>query len=100
MGIGEVKDSLEEVKNLIGQKGVNSAQFLSDAKFWVTLILVIPAWGIIWCYPQNQALTILGTNVITGVMGYWIGSSISSSDKNKMLLQSPPVPQGGTNEVK
>ena len=61
-------------------------EFLKDAKFWMSILLVVPAWVVICVFWQSNPHMILGTNVISAVAGYWIGSSISSNDKNKALI--------------
>jgi len=66
-------------------------EFLKDPKFCITLLLLIPAWITIWYWGESEAHMILGTNTISAVAGYWIGSSISSNDKNKLFK----LPEGG-----
>ena len=62
-------------------------EFLKDAKFWISVLLIGPAWFVVCIFWQSNTHMILGTNVISAVAGYWIGSSISSSDKNATLLK-------------
>lgn len=69
-------------------------QFL-EPKFVITLLILLPAWVTVWFWWQSQPHLVLGTNLITGVMGYWIGSSKGSDDKTQLLAESPPIGEGG-----
>jgi len=66
-----------------------------DKRFVVSLIIVLPAWFIVWYYPESQSHQVLGTNLLMLVAGYWIGSSKGSQDKDKVIAHSPPVQSEG-----
>ncbi len=51
----------------------------------VTLLLVVPAWIIVMWWGSSNPHMILGTNIISGVAGFWLGTSVSSAIKDKLL---------------
>jgi hypothetical protein len=59
--------------------------FLRDEKFWISLAFILPAWLVIWRFPDSNPHMILATNVLSAVVSYWLGSSLGSSDKNKII---------------
>jgi hypothetical protein len=59
--------------------------FYKDAKFWISLIFILPAWITVWVYHSSNTHMVLSTNILTGVAAYWLGSSKGSDDKNKLF---------------
>ena len=68
-------------------------EFLKDPKFYISAALLVLGGGCIFFFPNSQPHLILGTNVISGVAGYWLGTSISSANKDKALFKPPVPPQ-------
>jgi hypothetical protein len=68
---------------------------LADLRFAISLLILLPAWFTVWWFHHSQPHVLLGTNLITGVMGYWIGSSKGSQEKDAVIAQLPPsAPEG------
>jgi hypothetical protein len=66
---------------------------ISDFRFAISLLILLPAWFTVWWFHASQPHVLLGTNLITGVMGYWIGSSKGSTDKDQVVAKMPPIPK-------
>ena len=60
---------------------------ITDPKFLISLLLLGISGLCIFYFPNSNPHMILGTNLVTGIGGYWIGSSISSSDKTAALFK-------------
>jgi hypothetical protein len=54
---------------------------LASPQMVVTAMLVLPAWGLVFSFPTNESLIILGTNILMLVGGFWLGSSLGSQSK-------------------
>lgn len=66
-----------------------------EPKFIVSLGLLGIAGICVLQFPESNAHMILGTNIITGVGGYWIGTSFSSASKDNAIFKI-----GGLNDEK
>lgn len=52
-------------------------------QLFVTLLLIIPAWITIWYWWESNPHMILGTNIVSAIAGFWLGSSYGSAIKDK-----------------
>jgi len=64
---------------------------LSDYRLLISLLILIPAWGTVWSFPENQSHLVLSTNLLMLVAGYWLGSSKGSQDKDATIAKAPPI---------
>jgi hypothetical protein len=64
---------------------------LTDQRFIVSLLLLVPAWATIWIFHTDSTLVTMGFGTLTAVAGYWIGTSKSSSDKDDTISAMPAV---------
>lgn len=60
---------------------------IKDPKFIISIILLGVGTACVFVFPKSNPHMILGTNIITGIAGYWIGTSISSSKKDDVLFK-------------
>lgn len=70
---------------LTGWLGFVERHFERLLQLLITLLLIVPAWLIVMCWWESNPHLILGTNIISGVMGFWIGSSYGSGLKDKVI---------------
>jgi len=59
---------------------------LKDPKVIFSGLILFIGAACVFLFPNSQPHMILGTNAISAVAGYWIGTSISSSNKDKAIL--------------
>lgn len=73
-----------------------AGNLLQNPAMWITVLLLIPAYAVIgstigfWGnakWDQNSLMLVLGFvgSILSGAMGYWLGSSFGSQKKNDLL---------------
>lgn len=63
---------------------------MHDIRFLVSLLVILPAWATVWLFHESQPHMVLATNLLMLVVGYWLGSSKGSSDKDKLVAEMQP----------
>lgn len=61
----------------------------------ISTVLAVPSWIIIMYWWQSQPHMILGTNMLSGIAGFWIGTSVSSALKDERKKEEPGTPPAG-----
>lgn len=56
-----------------------------EPKFVISVALLGVSGVCLFLFPDSDPHMTLGTSIVTGIAGYWIGSSISSSNKDKVI---------------
>ena len=73
-----------------------AGNLLQNPAMWITVLLLVPAYAVIgstigfWgnaTWDQNSLMLVLGFvgSILSGAMGYWLGSSFGSQKKNDLL---------------
>jgi hypothetical protein len=58
----------------------------------ISLGLLVPAWYVVIFLGTSNIHMVLGTNVISIVAGFWIGSSYSNAAKDKLIAAIKETP--------
>jgi hypothetical protein len=56
-----------------------------EPKFVISTVLLGMASVCLFWFPESNQHVVLGVGIVSGVMGYWIGTSISSANKDKVI---------------